>query len=251
MTGRIKTTILRFESIDSTNLEAMRQAKAGCAEGVCVIAREQTHGRGRLQRSWESPKDAGLYLSIVLRPRIELGDWPLITLMGALSVSDALMKACGLRTDIKWPNDVCVGDLKLCGILAETIETESGMAAILGIGINLKEGTLSPEVSAQATSIQTETGSSPELDLLLRELINAIAERYDSLQSDGGAEHTVREWCANSSYAFDRRVRVSTGGETFEGMTRGLEGDGALRVETGDGEIRIVRAGEVAALRVA
>src|SRR5438128_642729 len=125
-----QVTILRFDSIDSTNFEAMRQARAGADEGLCVIAREQTRGRGRLDRSWHSPKDAGLYFSIVLRPKIEMKTWPLMTLMAALAVSDALMRVCALRVDIKWPNDVYVGNRKLCGILAETTETEVGPAAI-------------------------------------------------------------------------------------------------------------------------
>ena len=118
--------ILKFDSIDSTNLEAMRQAKAGAGEGLCIIAREQTRGRGRLDRSWHSPKDAGLYLSIVLRPKFDLARWPLISLAAALAVHDAIFRTCDLKVDIKWPNDICVGDRKLCGILAETVETEMG-----------------------------------------------------------------------------------------------------------------------------
>src|SRR2546428_4900805 len=118
--------ILHFDSLDSTNLEAMRQAKSGAPEGLCVVAREQTAGRGRLDRSWHSPRDAGLYFSIVLRPALEMNLWPLLPLMAALAVSDALMKSCGLRTDIKWPNDILANDRKLCGILAETIETLNG-----------------------------------------------------------------------------------------------------------------------------
>ena len=118
--GNFKPTILQLDSIDSTNLEAMRQAKAGAPEGLCVVAREQTSGRGRLNRGWESPKDAGLYLSVILRPQIAMEQWPLITLMAALAVGDALLRSCDLRADIKWPNDICVNDRKLGGILAET-----------------------------------------------------------------------------------------------------------------------------------
>src|SRR5437667_100834 len=84
---------------------------------------------------------------------------------------------------------------------------------------------------------------------LLQKLVDSIGERYDLLQSLDGGEHTIREWCASSSYAFDRRVRVSGINDTFEGVTRGLESDGALRVETPDGRVRIVRAGDVTALR--
>ena len=244
-------TILRFDSIDSTNLEAMRQAKAGAPEGLCIIAREQTRGRGRLDRTWQSPKDAGLYFSIILRPKLEMSVWPLIGLMSALAVSDAVAKTCDLKVDIKWPNDICVKDRKLGGILADTVETDTGAAAIVGIGINLKEESLPVELGAQAISLETATGSDVDCNLLLNGLIKTLGQRYDSLQTDGGAEHTIREWCANSSYAFGRRVRVSLNDEAFEGTTRGLEGDGALRVETGDGKLRIVRAGDVTALRAA
>src|SRR5260221_12979944 len=120
----LKPTILRFDSIDSTNLEAIRQARAGAPEGLCVVAREQTQGRGRLDRSWQSPKDAGLYFSIVLRPGIEVKAWPLITLMAALAVCDAPMKACNLRAAIKCPNDLYFDDRKFCGVLAGTVATE-------------------------------------------------------------------------------------------------------------------------------
>jgi len=245
----LQPVILRFDSIDSTNLEAIRQAKAGAPEGVCIVAREQTQGRGRLDRSWQSPKDAGLYFSIVLRPQLETSAWPLITLMAALAVSDALMKACKLRVDIKWPNDICVNDRKLCGILAETVETETGPAAIVGIGINLSADSLPAKLREVATSVEEITRGRSDSDLVLQELVKTISERYDFLHSPGGVEHMIREWCANSSYAMGRRVSVSISGDAFEGTTCGLESDGALRVETNDGKIRLVRAGDVTALR--
>jgi BirA family biotin operon repressor/biotin-[acetyl-CoA-carboxylase] ligase len=129
--------IQRFDSTDSTNLEAMRQAKEGAPEGLCIVARTQTRGRGRLDRSWQSPPDAGLYMSLLLRPNFPVHAWPLITLMAAVAVRDALLKTCGFSADIKWPNDLCVNDKKFCGILAETLETSSGGAVALGIGVNL------------------------------------------------------------------------------------------------------------------
>ena len=241
--------ILRFDSIDSTNLEAMRRARGGAPEGLCVVAREQTAGRGRLDRSWHSHKDAGLYVSIVLRPALEMNLWPLLPLMAALAVADALMKSCGLPTDIKWPNDILANDRKLCGILAETIETANRPAAIVGIGINLTNEAVPKDLRSTATSIEEIADRKPDVEEVLTELLKAIAERYDVLQGAGGCEHTLREWCSNSSFAFDRQVRVSLGADSFIGTTRGLEGDGALRVETADGKMKIVRAGDVTALR--
>jgi BirA family transcriptional regulator, biotin operon repressor / biotin---[acetyl-CoA-carboxylase] ligase len=242
-------TILRFESIDSTNLEAMRQAKAGAAEGLCIIAREQTRGRGRLDRSWHSPKDAGLYFSVILRPPFKLFLWPLISLAAALAVYDALAKVFELTVDIKWPNDIIVGDRKLAGILAETVETADGAAVVLGIGINLTSENPPLVLDQLATSVAKVTNAAVDREPLIAELVESLNRRYEMLLSDSGAEQIIHDWCASSSFAYDRHVRVAVADDSIEGITRGLERDGALRVETSEGAIRIVRAGDVKAVR--
>jgi BirA family transcriptional regulator, biotin operon repressor / biotin---[acetyl-CoA-carboxylase] ligase len=242
-------TILRFESIDSTNLEAMRQAKAGAAEGLCIIAREQTRGRGRLDRSWHSPKDAGLYFSIVLRPSFEISRLPLISLAAALAVVDAIAKVCRVKVDIKWPNDICIGQRKLAGILAETVETSDGTAVILGIGINLTSSNFRSELSELATSIEALTNRPIDRDAVIGDLIKSLSQRYEMLYTEKGCQQTIRDWCSHSSYAYDRHVRVALHDQSFEGVTRGLEPDGALRVETSEGAVKIVRAGDVTAVR--
>jgi BirA family biotin operon repressor/biotin-[acetyl-CoA-carboxylase] ligase len=245
----LKPTILRFDSVDSTNLEGMRQARAGAQEGLCIVAREQTAGRGRLDRSWQSPKDAGLYFSTVLRPRLKMNAWPLITLMAALAVSDTLRHLHGLSTDIKWPNDVCLGDRKLSGILAETFETEAGSACVLGIGINLRKAGFPPELEALATSIEGATHLVADAEELLQTLLRHLAIRYERLQETDGAPSLLNDWMAASSYAFGKNVRVEAGTEVFAGVTRGLEDDGALRVKVASGEIKVVRAGDVRSVR--
>jgi len=241
--------ILRFDSLPSTNLEAAQRAIEGAAEGLCVVASEQTAGRGRLQRRWISPNGSGLYFSIVLRPRIHQRSWPLITLAAALAVHDALLETYSLKTDIKWPNDILSNNRKLCGILAETVDTTQGRALVLGIGINLTSSAFPPEVHEIATSVQLETGKVPNLEIILRNVMIALLRRYEMLQSVSGGEEILREWSVRSSYASGKRIRVANGQEVLEGTTRGLEIDGALRVETDEGEIRIVRAGDVMELR--
>jgi len=240
---------VRFDSLPSTNTEAARQAALGAAEGLCVVAREQTAGRGRREREWASPKDAGLYFSVVLRPRVEAGRWPLLTLAAAVAVADALREECALETDIKWPNDVLAGGRKLCGILAETAEGARGRACVLGVGVNLSDGAFPPDLKVAATSVEEQTGAAPDAERLLASLLRGLARRYRALQDEGGAARTVAEWEARSSYARGRRVSVRLVGETFHGTTRGLEPDGALRVESDDGVLRIVRAGDVTAVR--
>jgi BirA family transcriptional regulator, biotin operon repressor / biotin---[acetyl-CoA-carboxylase] ligase len=249
MNTRLTPTILRFDSLPSTNTEAARQAALGAPEGLCVVAREQTAGRGRQQRAWVSPKDAGLYFSVVLRPRLDVRAWPLVTLAAALAVSDALREACALETDIKWPNDLLAGGRKLCGILAETLETVRGRAAVVGIGVNLNNRAFPPEILSAATSVEERTGRAPDSERLLASLTRSLARHYEILHAESGEAATVREWESRSSFARNRHVRVALADETFEGTTRGLEPDGALRVETDAGRIRVVRAGDVRAVR--
>ena len=246
---RLRPIILRFDSLDSTNTEAARQALRGAPEGLCIVAHEQTAGRGRQQRVWISPAGAGLYCSIVLRPRLPLDAWPLLTLTAAVAVHDALREACALSTDIKWPNDIYARGGKLCGILAEAVETEQGRACIVGIGINLSDRAFPPELREAATSVEALTGSAPETETLLRALLRAFAERYETLHGADGASLTLNAWTARSSYAAGKRVHIRLALESFEGTTRGLEPDGALRVETESGEIKIIRAGDITQLR--
>lgn len=242
-------TILRFDEIGSTNTEALEQAKRGAAEGLCVVARRQTAGRGRFGRAWVSEKDAGIYFSLVLRPQLEMRFLPLITLMSAIAVHDALETLYALDCDIKWVNDLHVRGKKICGILAETTETANGLAVVVGIGINLKSSNFPPEIAETATSIEAETGSAPDAEILLQKLTFFLSQFSASLSGANGAQKIREEWTRRSSYAFDKRVKVLLENETIRGTTRGIEENGALRVETDSGEIRTIHAGDVEQLR--
>jgi BirA family biotin operon repressor/biotin-[acetyl-CoA-carboxylase] ligase len=239
----LKPKVLRYESLPSTNTELARMASEGAAEGVAVLADEQTAGRGRLQRTWSSPKGAGLYFSILLRPRIPVDRWPLITFMAALAVGDALQEATGLRTDIKWPNDLLSGERKICGILSEAIETPAGRAVIVGIGINL-----TPSAFPEATSVAEATGVKPDREAILAALLSALTRWYSLLNE---REKIVAAWSSRSSYATGRLVQVNNGDELWRGTTCGVEPDGALRLRTVSGEIKVLRAGDVQSLRCA
>jgi BirA family biotin operon repressor/biotin-[acetyl-CoA-carboxylase] ligase len=245
----MKFTVLRFDSIGSTNTEALKQAKLGAGEGLCVVARRQTAGRGRHGRVWISEPDAGLYLSLVLRPKIENRFLPLITLTAAIAVHDTLAELCGLKPDIKWANDIHVNDKKICGILAEMVETNGNLAIALGIGINLKSSNFPPELKEIATSIEAETNRIPDAETLLQTLTRLFAEYYRFLNAENGAEKIRSEWAKRSSYFAGKSVVVNLENETIYGTTRGLEENGALRVETDSGEIIMIQAGDVERLR--
>ena len=240
----LKPKILRFESLPSTNTELARHASEGAGEGLTIVADEQTAGRGRLQRAWSSPKGAGLYFSILLQPAIPQDQWPLITFMAALAVGDALGEACDVVADIKWPNDLLSGERKICGILAESVETPAARAVIVGIGINLTADAYPAEIADVATSVAEASGRAPERETLLAALLRALSRWYPLLHEVEGAERIVAAWSSRSSYASGKRVQVANGDEVWQGITRGVEPDGALRVETPDG-VKIVRAGDV------
>lgn len=241
-------TILQFDSIGSTNTEALEQARKGADEGLCIVAREQTAGRGRQGRNWVSGKDAGLYFSIVLRPRVEIRFIPLVTLMTAVAVFDVL-EELGLAPDIKWPNDLHVDGKKICGILAEMTETPKGRAVIVGIGINLNSSNYPPEIADTATSIEEETGHPANLENLLSSLTRYLARYCDILYNPNGPEAVREAWAKRSSYHAGKEVRVTLPDGVLIGVTRGIAEDGALMIETPGGSIETVHAGDVERLR--
>lgn len=162
---------------------------------------------------------------------------------------DTLLDVCALENDIKWPNDILVNEKKLCGILAETVDTPQDRAVVVGIGINLTKNSFPSEFDGIATSIEVAAGQKPELEVVLDALVRSFARYYQMLQQPDGPEAIAREWSKRSSYSEGKRIRVSYGNENFLGTTRGLASDGALRVETSEGEIKTVRAGDVTAVR--
>ncbi|MDI1241385.1 MAG: biotin--[acetyl-CoA-carboxylase] ligase [bacterium] len=252
--------LLTFDTIDSTNTEALKQARLGAEEGVCIVARQQTAGRGRHGRTWVSEPDAGLYFSIVLRPKIETQYLPLVTLMTGVAVHDTLAEF-GVAADIKWVNDLHVDGKKISGILAETTDTPKGLAVIVGIGINLRSSNFPPEIADTATSMQEQRpmsvppavagGSSHPTNPseLAEALTKYITYFYDILQTDTGATEIIDEWRKRSTYFSGKSVRVVLENESLEGVTDGLEPNGALRVKLNDGSVTIVQAGDVEQLR--
>ena len=150
--------IHHFESVDSTNKQAMQAASSGIAEGAIFTADEQTAGRGRGDHSWHSPAGQGLYVSIVLRPQLAPNDVLWLSLIAGLAVHAAIKEVTTIAVDLRWPNDIMLADKKLGGILTE-LGTESGriIHAVVGIGLNINQPQFPAELAAFATSLRIET----------------------------------------------------------------------------------------------
>lgn len=238
-----------FFRADSTQNITMRLAAAGEPHGTLVIAEEQTAGRGRVGRSWYSEKTSGIYFSMILRPPLAPVHAPLLALAAGLAGYDAVRDATGLPIDIRWPNDLMIGKKKFAGILTEmSAELERVHYIVVGIGLNVNHTKFSGELETIATSLRIEGGRTySRLEILLRLLIS-FDRYYNQLLEPTGAEAILSRWAVASSYATDKRVRVSTGTEQFTGTTAGLDANGLLRVRRDDGRVEAVLAGDIVAL---
>jgi len=235
---------LWYERLPSTNDVARELAQASAPEGLVVVAREQTAGRGRQGRAWASPRGEGLYLSILLRPHTPPADAALITLAAAIAVVETLADDYQIAADIKWPNDVHVRGRKLCGILVESA-IESGLLqyAIMGIGVNIAQHEFPKDLQAIATSLFIESGKALTPDEFLKPLLVRLECWYRKALAQPA--EIIAQWEARSSYARDCAVRVEASDGVIEGITRGLAQSGALILELTNGERREIVSGEV------
>lgn len=227
------------DTIDSTMRRAAELARGGCTAGTVVAARQQTAGQGRLGRSWDS-RPGGLYFTMVLRPRLEPAQLPLATLALGLAVADILQTFCGVTADLRWPNDVLIGDRKLAGILAQY---QDG-ALLAGIGLNVNQRSFPPELARNAISLALETGSEQDPEFLLQALAASIESHLKILETSGAAA-ILRLFEAASSYCAGRRVTVELPGSEIRGTTAGLTPEGFLAVRRDDGTQFTVTAGGV------
>jgi BirA family biotin operon repressor/biotin-[acetyl-CoA-carboxylase] ligase len=241
--------IHHFFKTDSTNRVALELGHAGELEGTAVLAEEQTAGRGRAGRSWVSERAAGIYVTLLLRPRLAPVQAPLLTMMAGLSVHAAVEAVTGLNVDLKWPNDLLIGGKKAGGILTEMhAEPSQVRFVIVGIGLNVNQENFPGELAHIATSLRMETGKPQSRMELLVRLLREFEGDYNRFLREG-VPGVVERFETVSSYARGKRVRVSNGSESYVGTTAGLGPEGLLQVEREDGRLMTVIAGDVAEAR--
>ncbi len=238
--------IHHFFKVDSTNRVALELAHAGEPEGAVVLAEEQTAGRGRAGRVWHSERAVGIYVTLVLRPKLAPVQAPLLTMMAGLSAYTAIQAHSGLVVDLKWPNDLLIGGKKIGGILTE-MHAEPGQVrfVIVGIGLNVNQEKFANELASVATSLRIESGRpQSRLELLVR-LLREFENDYNEFLREGSAS-VIDRFTKVSSYAQGKRVRVSNGRDAFTGVTAGLGPEGLLQVQRDSGQVTTVIAGDVA-----
>ncbi len=241
--------VYHFFKTDSTNRVGMELGYGGEDEGALVLAEEQTAGRGRAGHQWHSERAAGIYATILLRPKLAPVQAPLLTMMAGLSAHAAVESATGLSVDLKWPNDLLVRGKKLGGILTEMhAEPTLVRFVIVGIGINVNQHKFPADLAAISTSLRMESGKTQSRLEVLVQFLRQFERDYRQLLSEG-PQSVVQRFEGISSYARGKRVKVVNGRESFIGVTAGLEPEGLLRVKRDDGQTVTVIAGDVTEAR--
>jgi BirA family biotin operon repressor/biotin-[acetyl-CoA-carboxylase] ligase len=246
-TRSLGRTLYHFYQIDSTNAFAARllSHRRQVPDGAIVIAEAQTAGKGRLGRQWHSATESGLYFSMILRPRIPMSMAPLFTLATAVAMHDAIERDTRLDVDIKWPNDLLVNGKKICGILAEvSAEADRVNTLIVGVGLNVNHTTFPEELAGRATSLRMASGriqSRIEVFLEFLEEFENVSAQFEKT----GPQSIVDRWTERSSFANGRRLKLNDGFRVLEGVTRGLNSSGGLRIELNSGRVEDVYSGEV------
>ncbi len=234
-----------FQTIDSTNNYAKTLANQGKEEMTVIISEEQTAGKGRRGRTFHSPHSKGIYMSVILRPKMEAKQALLITTSTAVAVAKAIEEICGLETKIKWVNDIFSGDKKLCGILTEaTMDFESGGLeyAVVGIGVNIysKETDFPEEIKNIATSIYNGYENKPIRSKLIAKILENL---FDYSQNLG--DKLILEDYKKRSFLIGENIYIINDENKIKAKAIGINDQVELMVQLENGEIKNLNSGEV------
>lgn len=231
--------VICYPSLTSTMEVAKQEAQLGAVEGTVVIADEQTAGRGRIKRVWLSPKGS-LALSIILYPSVV--NLPSLIMLASLAVVHSIGAVTGLKSQIKWPNDVLVNGRKVCGILIESgVRANIVDYAIIGIGVNVNLRLADfPEIQSIATSLSAELGRGVSRLNIIRRLLVEMERLYLVLQAGGSI---YEEW-RDSLVTLGRKVRVKSGKTVYEGIAESVAKDGSLLLRHSNGNLSKIVAGD-------
>ena len=235
--------ILYFEELDSTNTYAKGLALTDMPEGTVVIADCQTAGRGRMNRSFQSPKGKGLYLTVLLRPQLPPEHLAQVTALAGIAVCGAVERVCGVRPGLKWPNDPVLNGKKICGILTELVtDGKGGLCLIVGIGINFRSAPESypADVLERLTWIYDKEEPGISRNQLAAAVMDEMLRLADYLE-----DRSFLDYYREHAIMLDRDVRCIRGNETWEAHTVDIDRDGGLIIRLADGTLQTLSSGEI------
>lgn len=231
------------QEVTSTNTVVKEMALAGAPDGSLCIAESQTAGKGRLGRSWCAPSGKGLWVSVLLRPRLKPAHAPFITLCAAMAMTRAVREMTGLDVKIKWPNDLVADRRKICGILLELgADPDAIEYVVVGTGLNVHPGAYPPELSDRAAAVGELTAEPPLRREILARYLTALEELTNRLEQ-GDFDRLAAEYWALSC-TLGQEVQVS-GALELTGVADAIDATGALVVRTADGERHRLLSGDV------
>jgi BirA family transcriptional regulator, biotin operon repressor / biotin---[acetyl-CoA-carboxylase] ligase len=238
----IGVPIIRLDATSSTMDSVADLATQGAPAGLAVVAKEQTAGQGRQQRTWVSPKGAGIYCSFLLRPFVEPEQFSAMSVVAGLSICEAVERLFPLKPKLKWPNDVFLCDRKLAGVLIRTEICDSLVTtAIVGFGINLFKHRDGPKTSvALADLAQLEDSSGNEL----LSAVFAEISRRNGLMMEGQLSEALGGWQQRALYLGEPVSLLEKCG-ALNGIFEGIDHSGALLLRSGNGTVTAIHTGEV------
>ena len=237
--------VVYYEETDSTNTRVKQLAEQGAQQGTLVVADRQSAGKGRRGRGWESPKGENIYMSLLLRPKIEPSKAPMLTLVMAYSVALAIREQEELEVGIKWPNDLVVGTKKICGILTEmNAEIDYINYVVIGVGINVNVKKFPEELSEKATSLFNEQGKEVRRAVLMAKIMQLFEENYERFLKEQNLAF-LQEAYNQLLVSRGREVTVLEPGHEYHAHAIGINETGELLVRKEDGKEEAVFAGEV------
>lgn len=247
--GRLVTDLRVVAETGSTNADVRALALTGAPEGTLVATDYQSAGRGRLLREWTSPPRSGLMFSLLLRPaEVPAQHWPWLPLLTGCAVFEAVEAVAEVRPRLKWPNDVLLDDRKLCGILLERVETPTGPAAVVGVGLNVST-TAAELPGTHATSLGIAGAATTDRATLLVAVIRALEALYAAWRSGGDFPGGLRAAYLARCATVGRDVRVQLAPDRWlEGRAVDVDEGGRLVVRTTDSD-HALGAGDVVHVR--
>lgn len=239
--------LIIYKTVESTNQEAKKQAADGATHGTIIVAEEQTAGRGRLGRSFFSPSKTGIYMSIILRPNTQASDAVRVTTAAAVAICRAIYNLTNYEPQIKWVNDIFIGEKKISGILTEAVtDFESGTveSVIVGIGINFKTQDFPDGIKEVAGSIFSENSTELTRNQLVAEVINQFLDIYQNLND----RKYLDEYKARS-FIVGKQIEYFKDNKWFTGTAIEIDNNGALIIQDQSKNIITLRSGEVSIRR--